>query len=41
MEQNKYKGGQIVFAKEHPQVELLIRRYVDRNYYYTSKENPS
>jgi hypothetical protein len=29
----KYKPGDIVFAKKHPKISLVVRRYVDRIYY--------
>lgn len=30
---NKYKEGEIVYAKECPGIALIIRRYVSRIYY--------
>lgn len=30
---NKYVSGDIVYAKEHPNLKLLVRRYIDRVYY--------
>lgn len=30
---NKYKEGEIVYAKECPDIALIIRRYVNRIYY--------
>ncbi|MBO3697891.1 hypothetical protein [Roseivirga sp. E12] len=30
---NKYKEGEIVYAKECPSIPLVIRRYVHRVYY--------
>lgn len=30
---NKYKEGEIVYAKINPNIKLIIRRYVDRIYY--------
>ena len=31
--ENKYKEGQVVYAKVAPSLKLVIRRYVDRIYY--------
>lgn len=31
--ENRYKEGEIVYAKLFPEVKLVIRRYVDRVYY--------
>jgi hypothetical protein len=31
--ENKYKEGEIVYAKIDPTVKLIIRRYVKRIYY--------
>ncbi|MFZ9047124.1 MAG: hypothetical protein ACO2ZZ_14820 [Cyclobacteriaceae bacterium] len=31
--ENKYKEGDVVFAKIEPTQKLIIRRYVDRIYY--------
>lgn len=31
--ENKYKEGDVVFAKENPSKKLVIRRYVDQIYY--------
>ena len=36
---NKYKEGQTVYANEAPDLELVIRRYVDRIYYCKVKEH--
>ncbi len=30
---NNYKARDIVFAKENPEVKLIVRRYVTRIYY--------
>lgn len=39
--ENKYKEGDIVFAKENPTRKLIIRRYVDRIYYCKIQEDDS
>lgn len=39
--ENKYKEGQVVRAKVHPEVTLVIRRYVDRIYYCKVKSDPT
>lgn len=31
--ENKYKEGEIVYAKINPELKLVIRRYVDQIYY--------
>ncbi len=31
--ENKYKEGDVVYAKENPEKKLVVRRYVDRIYY--------
>jgi hypothetical protein len=30
---NKFKKGEVVFAKVAPTIKLVVRRYVDRIYY--------
>lgn len=37
---NKYKEGTIVFSRLNPEVELIIRRYVDMIYYCKQKALP-
>ena len=39
--ENKFLVGETVFAKVHPEVMLVIRRYVDRIYYCRLKEGKS
>jgi len=36
----KYKAGEKVFAKAHPEVPLVVRRYVDRIYYCRFSKSP-
>jgi len=38
--ENKYGEGQTVYAKENPALKLLIRRYVERIYYCSIKDEP-
>jgi hypothetical protein len=38
--ENKFKEGEEVFALVNPSQLLIIRRYVDRIYYCTIKQNP-
>jgi hypothetical protein len=38
--ENKHKEGETVYAKEKPNVVLIIRRYVDRIYYCQIKAAP-
>lgn len=38
--ENKFKEGEIVRAKVHPNQNLIVRRYVDRIYYCKIQENP-
>ncbi len=38
--ENKYKEGQVVYAKENPLLKLIIRRYVDRIYYCKVQDDP-
>ena len=37
--ENKYKEGETVYAKADPSLPLVIRRYVDRVYYCTVKND--
>ena len=37
--ENKYKEGELVFALEHPEVMLTVRRYVDKIYYCRVKDS--
>lgn len=39
--ENKFKEGQVVYAKTNPALKLVIRRYVDRIYYCKVQENPN
>jgi len=36
----KFKAGDTVFAKENPDVKLIVRRYISRIYYCTFVEEP-
>ncbi|QSE96447.1 hypothetical protein [Fulvivirga lutea] len=38
--ENKFVAGDIVFAKEAPQLKLVVRRYIDRVYYCKRVEDP-
>lgn len=38
--ENKFKQGEVVYAKTKLSVKLVIRRYIDRMYYCTVQENP-
>ena len=38
--QNKYKAGDIVYAKVNPTLKLIIRRFVHQIYYCKEQENP-
>lgn len=39
--ENKYKEGEIVYAKVNPEVKLVIRRYVDKIYYCKFPDEPA
>lgn len=39
--ENKYKEGDVVYAKLNPALKLVIRRYVDRIYYCTIQQFPT
>lgn len=30
---SRYQAGEVVFAKENPELALVVRRYIDRIYY--------
>ena len=38
---NKYREGEVVYAKINPSLKLLIRRYVDRIYYCKIQKDPT
>lgn len=38
--ENKYKEGQVVYAKVNPSLKLIIRRYVDSIYYCKTHDKP-
>lgn len=38
--QNKYKAGDIVYAKANPTLKLVIRRYIDQVYYCKVQDDP-
>jgi hypothetical protein len=37
---NRYNAGDIVSAKENPNLKLVIRRYIDQIYYCKIQDNP-
>ena len=37
---NKYKEGEVVYAKAYPTIKLIIRRYIARIYYCKIAETP-
>lgn len=39
--ENKYKEGEIVYAKLKPEVKLIIRRYIDRVYFCKIHDDPN
>lgn len=39
-EKSKYVAGETVYAKADPEVELVVRRYVDRIYYCRFPNDP-
>lgn len=39
--ENKYKEGDVVYAKLDPTLKLVIRRYVDRIYYCVIQQFPA
>lgn len=39
--ENKYREGQVVYAKVDPGLKLVIRRYVDRIYYCKVQNDPT
>ena len=38
--ENKYKEGEIIYAKVDPELKLIVRRYVDRIYYCKIQDEP-
>jgi|GEM_PF-605961 len=38
---NKFKEGEVVYAKINPELLLVIRRYVDRIYYCRIQADPT
>ncbi len=38
--ENKYKSGDVVYAKVDPKLKLVVRRYVKRIYYCKIKDKP-
>ena len=38
---NKFKEGEVVYAKINPELKLVIRRYIDRIYYCRVLEDSS
>ncbi|QGY46482.1 hypothetical protein GM418_23310 [Maribellus comscasis] len=38
--ENKFKEGEIVYAKVNPGLKLIIRRYVDKIYYCKIQDEP-
>lgn len=38
--ENKFKEGSEVYALVHPEIMLVVRRYVDRVYYCKVKDHP-
>lgn len=41
MIENKFKEGEVVFAKVNPTLKLVVRRYVDRIYYCRIQQTPT
>lgn len=39
--ENKFKEGEVVQAKVNPNLNLVIRRYVDRIYYCKIQSDPT
>lgn len=39
--ENKYKEGDLIYAKNDLSLKLIIRRYVDKVYYCKVKEDPA
>lgn len=37
----KYKEGDVVYAKEAPTLKLVVRRYIHRIYYCRAPDNPT
>lgn len=40
-DENKYKAGDVVYAKANPDVKLIVRRYIDRIYYCKFQNDPN
>ena len=38
--ENKYKEGEVVYARAYPTIKLIVRRYIPRIYYCTKAETP-
>lgn len=38
--QNKYNVGDVIYAKSNPDVQLVVRRYIDKIYYCKTKAHP-
>ena len=38
--ENKYVAGDVVYAKEDPEVKLVVRRYISRIYYCQFPNEP-
>ena len=39
--ENKFKEGEVVFAKINPELKLVIRRYLDKIYYCNVQDDPA
>lgn len=39
-QENKFKEGDIVYAKVNPDVRLIVRRYISRIYYCKFADEP-
>ena len=37
---NKFKEGEVVFAKINPELKLVVRRYIDQIYYCKVQGDP-
>ncbi|MGB3467830.1 MAG: hypothetical protein WBA74_21260 [Cyclobacteriaceae bacterium] len=38
--ENKYKGGDVVYTKENPDVKMIVRRYISQIYYCRFADEP-
>lgn len=38
--ENKYKEGDVVYAKVNPETRLVVRRFLDQIYYCTVADDP-